>query len=240
MEEILQKKTDTINTHIIVLTYNKLETNKLFFNNLFKYTNDFHLTIFDNGSTDGTKDFLKDLYDKKNNITLINSDCNTGIIEGRNKSYYLSKIECKYIIFLDNDQIVQEKWLDSHLDYMLSNNLDLVGVEAWQMRSTCYPYKKINNKDFFHYVGCGGMLIKKEVIETIGLFDKRFNPMYFEDPDFNWRAYQSGFKIGWNPNSLIKHIPHKLLSCDYRKKCFNDSLKKIQQKWKKPIIVEKC
>ena len=48
------------------------------------------------------------------------------------------------------------------------------------------------------------MLIKREVIETIGILDKRYF-LYAEDVDFSLRAKKAGFKIIFCPESIIWH-----------------------------------
>lgn len=48
------------------------------------------------------------------------------------------------------------------------------------------------------------LMLKKEVINTIGLLDKDYF-LYFEDADFSCRAYKAGFKILYEPKSKIYH-----------------------------------
>ncbi len=48
------------------------------------------------------------------------------------------------------------------------------------------------------------MLIKKEVINKIGLLDEDFF-MYAEDIDFSYRAKKAGFQIFYNPSSIVLH-----------------------------------
>jgi GT2 family glycosyltransferase len=64
-------------------------------------------------------------------------------------------------------------------------------------------YDQINNKVNF-LTGCC-LLIKREVIENIGMLDEKFF-MYLEDADFCQRAKQSGFKMAYIPKSKIWHI----------------------------------
>ncbi|MDQ3008195.1 MAG: glycosyltransferase family 2 protein [bacterium] len=48
------------------------------------------------------------------------------------------------------------------------------------------------------------MLIKREVLEKIGLLDERFF-LYLEDVDFSVRAMKHGYEIGFAPESKIWH-----------------------------------
>lgn len=48
------------------------------------------------------------------------------------------------------------------------------------------------------------MLIKKEVIDRIGMFDDKYF-LYYEDADLSIRAKRSGFKIAYVPGSVIWH-----------------------------------
>lgn len=225
---------------IIVLSNNGLSTTKEFLELLYKNTNteDFRLIFVDNGSTDGTVDFLKTFFKDLKDVIFVSSGTNLGVIDGRNVGYYFStctsKQKSKYIIYLDNDQFVADGWLDQHLS-VLNNGYDIVGVEAWKMNKIFVPTDKIDslNQDF-NYVGCGGMLIKRDVTKKIGMFDTRFNPSYFEDPDLNIRAFDHGFKIGWNFKSKIVHMPHRTLgklSPEEKQERFTKSWNEFRKKW---------
>lgn len=51
--------------------------------------------------------------------------------------------------------------------------------------------------------GCS-MMIKRKVIETVGLLDEKFY-LYFEDLDYCLRAKSAGYKILYQPSSLVWH-----------------------------------
>lgn len=59
----------------------------------------------------------------------------------------------------------------------------------------------IRHTDFA--TGCC-VLIKREVIEKIGLLDERFF-LYLEDVDWSVRAQQAGYQIGFCPEALVWH-----------------------------------
>lgn len=215
---------------IILLTFNEIKVIKECISSLYSYSKNFNLFVFDNGSSDGTTSYLKDLLKDRNNVDVYFNDSNIGIIKGRNLAYNLlnEKEYMDYVMFLDADQIVCNGWQDSYYN-LIELGYDVIGSEAWRLNDLFYPcYKCKNKEDYFTYCGCGGILIKKDVIDNIGLFDDKFCPAYFEDPDFCFRAYESGYKIAWCPDKII-HKPHRLLD-NQKKKYFFDSYKIFKEK----------
>lgn len=76
----------------------------------------------------------------------------------------------------------------------------------------------------------------REVFESVGKFDPIFNPSYFEDPDYNFRVLDNGFKIGWNIKSRIIHMPHQTLGHAHDKQQrFIRSMQNFQKKWGKRL-----
>ena len=55
------------------------------------------------------------------------------------------------------------------------------------------------------YASGAAMLIKKEVLDKIGMFDEKFF-MYHEDLDLCWRARLAGYKIILAPKSIVYHF----------------------------------
>lgn len=62
-------------------------------------------------------------------------------------------------------------------------------------------YDKAKEIDFA--TGCC-MLIKRDVLEKVGLFDKNYF-VYFEDVDLSTRAKKAGFKVYYTPNTFLWH-----------------------------------
>ena len=76
----------------------------------------------------------------------------------------------------------------------------------------------VNNELFFEedegqygsieevFAGCGAsMLIKRETLEQIGLFDDDLF-MYYEDTDISWRARLCGWRVYYAPDAVVRHI----------------------------------
>jgi GT2 family glycosyltransferase len=93
--------------------------------------------------------------------------------------------------------------------------------------------KVVNCNSKFNWVGCGGMMIRRSAVEKLGSFDIVFNPCYFEDPDYCFRAYYKSLSVGWNSQSLIIHQPEKTdVQKQERGKFFILSHKNFTNKWK--------
>lgn len=217
---------------IICLVHNNLPVTKGFVDHLFANTQNFRLLFIDNGSAKETSDWLKEGESKNNRWTVIRSEENLGIILGRNLG--ATHVTADYFMNIDNDQYVQRGWLDQ-LFQLMDKGYDVVGVEAWLLSSPTesspvviegkpstkgyYPIKRCTKfTDKFSYIGCGGMLIKKKVYDDIGLFDERFHPAFFEDPDLNYRCIQKGYKLGWGYGCQVKHLAHQTVN---HQKLFN-------------------
>ena len=195
-------------TSIVVLTYNNLSINKRFIEAIESYTKNYELIVVDNGSTDGTVKYLESLGDR---IILIKNGKNLGIAKGRNIG--LNNANFDYLICLDNDQIVRENWL-ALLHKEMINGFDFVGVEAWEFNNLYHPIKMHTQKIpgiKIDYVGAGGCLMKRSVLEDIGIYDERFSPAYYEDVEICMRAKEFGYKVGWCANHAINHLGNSTL-----------------------------
>lgn len=235
---------------IVVLVHNQLDVTKGFVQHLFSHTQNFNLIFVDNGSAPPTADYLKS-GEVENKWKVIRSETNLGIIKGRNLG--AQHISSDYFLNIDNDQYVKSGWLDILYNKM-EEGYDIVGCEAWKLvppgrRSGTvvvgnagiiqdrkyFPHKRCTSpEEKFTYIGCGGMLIKKEVYDDIGLFDERYGAAFFEDPDLNWRANQAGYKLAWCPQCPIEHLAHRTINAQTsfsKNEQFLDSWNKFRQKW---------
>jgi len=219
---------------VLLLTYNNLSSTQQCVNNLYKFTSNFKLFILDNGSQEDTIKYLKKINKQNNNIYINFQEKNHGIIKGRNKCFDFSRenSDSERIIFLDNDQYVQENWLDSYLEKM--KDFDILGIEAWTMREhDFYPMRKTRQSEKnFSYVGAGGMTLNAKLFEELGKFDEDYEFIYFEDPDLCFKAYQQGYKVGWNCSLVIEHHHIGSLLSGKNKKYFIRNWKIFQNKWK--------
>lgn len=55
------------------------------------------------------------------------------------------------------------------------------------------------------FAWCGGaVLLKKEYLDEVGLFDERFF-LYYEDTDLSWRGRLQGWRYVYEPTAVVRH-----------------------------------
>lgn len=155
-------------------------------------------------------------------IEVINTKGNTGFSKAYNAGIKRAlKWKPDYVLLLNDDtEVIEDDWLDllvecgeqdkdigilgCNLIYPDGKMQNLGGyMKGWQITKELKPYiEKPFEVD--HIMGAL-MLIKKEVIEEIGLLDEIFNPYLLEDTDYCLRARLRGFKVLSVPNVKIIH-----------------------------------
>lgn len=162
---------------------------------------------------------------------IINSAENVGYARGNNLGIQKALTHnANYILLLNDDTIVSPDFLDILVgEGEKSFNIGMLGPKiyyasepnriwfsgAYFNRQTCMISTPGSNQfdegrngkpfDSNYITGCA-LLIKREVIEKIGLLDERFF-LYWEDVDWGLRAKKAGFANWVIPNA---HIWHKV------------------------------
>lgn len=208
-------------TSIVILTYNNFNYTKDCVESIKKYTkkNSYEIIIVDNLSTDETRDWLK----KQKDLKVILNDENKGFPKGCNQGIEIANPN-NDILLLNNDTIVTTNWLENLKICLYSN--DLVGAvgsvsnHQENLQGVDFTYndfvemqklaKKNNISDSNQWeekvflIGfC--ILIKRDVLNKIGLLDEEYSPGYVEDNDLSLRIIDAGYKLMLCHDSFIHH-----------------------------------
>ncbi len=177
-------------------------------------------------SLSGT-DIEFDKLNSNNKLILIKNDHNAGFSEGNNIGikFSLGILNPDYILLLNNDTVVDENFLAELVTFAnkkqkngivgpkvyyfdnpdkiayIGHNIDLCNGRISDPDMGVYKNSSPSKIDFV--VGCG-LLIKKNVIEDIGLLDPNYF-LYYEDVDWCLRARSSGYDVFYVPKSKIWH-----------------------------------
>lgn len=210
---------------IIVVNWNGLDILRECLNSLNEINyKRWELIVVDNGSIDGSIEFLNKIKTNKK-IKIIANKTNLGFAIANNQGF--EKAAGKYLLLLNNDTKVQKDFLTVLVNY-LETNLEVAVVqpkinlmESQHFLDNCgafltptgflehWGYMQRDDNDFnntteiFSAKGAC-MLIKKELVSQIGLFDEDFGS-YFEETDFCWRVWLVGKKVVYYPRTRIYH-----------------------------------
>lgn len=133
----------------------------------------------------------------------------------------------KYIIFLNNDTKVHKEWLISLIKLIESDEkigmagskliypngkLQEAGGIVWNdgepenfgkwSKADLPEYNYVKEVD---YISGASIIVRKSIWEKLGGFDERFNPSYFEDTDLAFEIRKSGYKVMYQPKSIVIH-----------------------------------
>jgi GT2 family glycosyltransferase len=193
---------------IIMVNYNGKNLLKTAIDSIVAKTTypNYQLILVDNGSTDGSVEFIKKAYPW---ITLICNAENRGYAEANNQGIRASK--AKYYLLLNTDiEIYTKGWLTRLVDIIESDKT--VGiVTCWRplsektIDSSRGPGEQVGPPYEVKFAAGAVFLIKGETIDNIGLMDEIFTPCYFEDADWCDRALSAGWKILLDPSTVVIH-----------------------------------
>ncbi|MCA9989202.1 MAG: glycosyltransferase family 2 protein [Anaerolineales bacterium] len=192
------------------------------------YTNTHNTTVeifvVDNASVDGTGQAVAESFPE---IGVIRNTTSQGF--STNNNLILGKGHGRYLMLLNDDTLVLDGALDALVDFMDSNlDTGAVGSLLLNPDHTCQPaFARFPNPlieaiwpstNWSHQLGrdktepfevdsvCGAaMLVRRQVIEQVGMLDTAFDPIYSEEVDWCYRIKQAGWKIYTVPGSRIIH-----------------------------------
>lgn len=202
---------------IIIPVWNQPGATRDCIDSIVKYTGcPYRLVIIDNGSDAATRDYLIGLKDDNSlNLTLIRNDENLGFVRAVNQGIKLS--DAPYMCITNNDTIATEGWLEEMIDVMKahpeigllnpsSNTFGQVPFKNETIDNFAFSLKRFRGQ-FQELYTCRGfcMLLRREVIERVGLFDEIYGLGYFEETDYCKRAQSKGFKAARAKAAYVYH-----------------------------------
>jgi hypothetical protein len=183
----------------------------------------YEIIVVDNASTDGSPDMVKKEFQK---VKLIINKKNLGWAGGCNVGIKTARGDL--IALFNNDAIADPKWL-SELVNVIKNSLkigivggvvfyyepgdiiDDAGLKmdpitgiVWHVNrgKRLVRLEELQHVDFVSGVD---LLVKRELIEKIGMFDEGY-PLYHEETDFGLRAQRAGYECKIVPSAFVQHM----------------------------------
>lgn len=209
---------------IIIPTYNGKKYLKTCFDSIYCSSFDnFEIILVDDGSNDGTVQFVKENYPK---IKIATLKTNQGFCKAVNTGIKIA--QGKFIALLNNDTKVDPSWLSEMYDiaekdkrigmvapkvllFYEKNLIDSAGLyqnEKGNVFQRGFKEKDIGQYDKIEEADgacAGAVLINRKMLEQIGLFPEEFF-MFCDDVDLSLRAKRCGWKIIYTPSAIVYHV----------------------------------
>ncbi len=183
----------------------------------------YEIILVDNASTDGSATYVKRTFP---NVLVVQNKNNVGFAQGHDAGLQAAK--GKFVLLLNPDTTVESDFLDFLVQsiqhdesigvvqpkVLLDSEKDRIdSIGAFFLPSgLLYHYGREKMETMSQYTQpmkiftakgvC--MLIRKSVIEKIGLFDPDYFA-YFEETDFCMRVWLSGWSVWYEPKARIYH-----------------------------------
>lgn len=183
---------------------------------------EYEVVVVDDCSTDETTEKIQLVEGiryirQKQNGGFINS-CNTGAKD----------CQAEFLLFLNNDTEVHTGWLDTLVEtFEQKKDAGLVGSKlvypdgrlqeaggivfsdgsGWNYGRLDDPEKaEYNHLREVSYCSGASILIRTTLFNTLGCFDKRYIPAYYEDTDLAFAVRDAGLKVYYQFASVITHF----------------------------------
>jgi GT2 family glycosyltransferase len=215
----------TVNSSVIIPVFNKVEFTFQCLRSLLREV-DFTKTeviIVDNGSTDETRELLSHF---RGLVRVIENEENRGFVDACNQGAAIAR--GRYLVFLNNDTVVLPGWLEALVEtaerdpsagaigsmfLYPDGRIQEAGAIVWSNGQTFhYGWGRSSEDRRFTFARevdyCSGasLLIRKELFDHLGGFDRRYAPAYYEDTDLCMGVRSLGHKVVYQPHSRLYHF----------------------------------
>ncbi|MGH2684808.1 MAG: glycosyltransferase, partial [Actinomycetota bacterium] len=247
------RATEQPTTSVVVVTFNQLPLTRLCLESLLAGTSEpsYEVVVVDNGSEDGTLEYLHELARRHPQVRVLPSDENVGFARALNHG--LDTARGEILLMLNNDTVVAPGWVMPLVSHLRDSGIGLVGPTTNRCGNEAEvrpPYRKFGG--FQRYASrrarerqgrsfdirtlnmfCVAM--RREVMAAIGPVDTRFGTGLFEDDDYSMRARAAGYRVVCAEDAFVHHFGQgsfgELVPTGEYARLFSRNRRLFEEKW---------
>jgi len=241
---------------VVVVTHNGLVFTRLCLESVLASLDvpPLEVIVVDNGSTDGTLDYLHRLAERDPRFCLINNGRNLGFAAAVNRGLAAAKGTVRVV--LNNDTIVPPHALAGLIRHLDDRSIGLVGpvsneaateaeidiaydtygglMRAAEERQRLFSRRLLDVPVLTMFC----IAFRQDLYERIGPLDERFEVGLFEDDDYSLRARKAGFRVVCAEDVLVHHFGEAsfgdLVPSGRHASLLNANRHRFEEKWGQP------
>ena len=180
---------------ICLITWNRLPLTQRCIESVQRHTrHPYRLFVADNGSTDGTVEYLRRLHAQGTVHRLLLFERNVGVAPASNSLWELS--DAPYYLKLDNDiEMLQPGWLTDMVGVHMRNREARLLAYSFQKQlyGVTYPVRVLSGGDEVqdprpHNINGACVLVPRATHQELGFWCEDYAPYSDEDTDYSFRA----------------------------------------------------
>jgi GT2 family glycosyltransferase len=214
----------------------------------------YELIVVDNGSTDGTPEFLRELADRNAHVHVVLNRHNAGFARACNQGAALANGEV--LVMLNDDTLVTPGWLPRLIAPLRDEAVGLsgavtnrIGNEAevpasygtWGelLEFAAHRAREYDGAVFdIRTPTMFCLALRRDAWERIGPLDQRFEVGMLEDDDYAMRARAAGYRLVCAEDAFVHHFGEtsfgKLVPTGRYGEILEENKRRFEEKWGEP------
>jgi len=159
--------------------------------------------------------------------TVVRRETNGGPGAARMTGLAAASTTAGFVAFVDSDVVLTTGWLDPLLAHLTDPRVGLVAPRVASAGTTSSASRleryelarspldlgpteaRVRAGTHVSYVPAAAILCRRDALEEVGGFDPALR--YGEDVDVAWRLDEAGWRVRYEPGSLVHHLPRPTL-----------------------------
>jgi cellulose synthase/poly-beta-1,6-N-acetylglucosamine synthase-like glycosyltransferase len=184
-------------------------------------------------------------------VVLVVNEVNLGFSAGCNQAASVAR--ARLLLFLNDDSTVEDGCINALIRTASSDpeigavgsrilgvdgTLQEAGSVLWRDGSAAHVGEGLPPESnayqeprYVDYASANGLLVTRRAWETVGGFDERFSPAYFEDVDLCLTLAAHGFRTRYEPRARVVHRGSQSTSSVYRGFLLRRNQRRLVEKW---------
>lgn len=189
------------------------------FEELKKFEGKVEVVVVDDASSDSSVLILEEMRKNYSNLIIVTNNKNLGFSGNVNKG--VSRASGEIIVLLNTDVYPEKGFLQPLIQNFDDENIFAVGcmdksiedgkiilrgrgLGSWRKGFLSHRRGEVDSSDTF-WVSCGSGAFRKDIWNKLGGLNELYSPFYWEDIDLSYRAQKAGYKVLFEPKSIVFH-----------------------------------